>query len=138
MIPFETLPAGGKLSVMTIPSTGAEARDHLFLLSPLFPDAKLGPGLYHCPECAQVEGLLSFFPFLRSRLEVSYVDFPRPRAAIVPLVGPENQGCPVLVLGAGSVAPAGAKVGPAGRAFVSGAAAISAYLAAAHGISQPH
>ncbi|MBM3874654.1 MAG: DUF3088 domain-containing protein [Verrucomicrobia bacterium] len=123
---------------MASDTTGAGSRDHLFLLSPLFPDAKLGPGLYHCPECAQVEGLLSFFPFLRSRLEVSYVDFPRPRAAVVPLVGPENQGCPVLVLGAGSVAPAGAKVGPAGRAFVSGAAAISTYLAAAHGISQPH
>ena len=39
------------------------ARDHLFLLTPLFPDAKLGPGRYHCPECAQVEGLLSYFPY---------------------------------------------------------------------------
>jgi len=37
-------------------------RDHLFLLTPLFPDAKAGPGRYHCPECAQVEGLLSYFP----------------------------------------------------------------------------
>ena len=83
-------------------------RDHLFLLTPLFPDAKAGPGRYHCPECAQVEGLLSYFPYLRARLEVSYVNFPRPRPAVVALVGAENQGCPVLVL-AGE-APAGVKV----------------------------
>jgi hypothetical protein len=123
---------------MATDSPRSGTRDHLFLLTPLFPDAKLGPGLYHCSECAQIEGLLSFFPFLRSRIDVSYVDFPRPRSAVVPLVGPENQGCPVLVLGAGSTAPAGAKVGPSGLAFVSGAVAISEYLAAGHGISRPH
>ena len=123
---------------MATDSSVSGVRDHLFLLSPLFPDAKLGPGPYHCPECAQVEGLLSFFPFLRSRIDVSYVDFPRPRPAVVALVGPDNQGCPVLVLGAGSSAPTGAKVGPTGRAFVSGATAISEYLAGAHGISRPH
>lgn len=115
------------------------AADTLFLLTPLFPDAKAGPGRFHCPECAQVEGLLAYFPFLRSRLEVRYVDFPRPRPEVVALLGAENQGCPVLVLG--RAAPAGTKVqhhAATDRDFVSGYAAIAAYLAAAHGISQPH
>lgn len=114
-------------------------RDHLFLLTPLFPDAKAGPGRYHCPECAQVEGLLSYFPYLRDRLEVSYADFPRPRAEIVALVGAENQGCPVLVLG--GAAPGGFTVRhhvPTGRDFVSGYTEIAAYLAAAHGSSEAH
>jgi hypothetical protein len=114
-------------------------RDQLFLLTPLFPDAKAGPGRYHCPECAQVEGLLGYFPYLRGRLEVSYVDFPRPRPAVVALVGAENQGCPVLVL-AGDP-PADVKVlhhVPTGRNFISGYAGIAAYLAAAHGSSEAH
>lgn len=114
-------------------------RDQLFLLTPLFPHASLGAGLFHCPSCAQLEGLLSYFPFLRSRIEVSYVDFARPRPEIVALLGSENQSCPVLVLG-GAV-PAGMAVqhhAPTGRNFIAGAAAISVYLAAAHGISSPH
>lgn len=115
------------------------APDQLFLLTPLFPDPKAGPGLYHCPECAQIEGLLSYFPFLRSRVEVRYVDFPRPRAVVVALLGADHQGCPVLVLG--GAAPAGVAVqhhAPTGRNFVSGYPAIAGYLAAAHGISRPH
>lgn len=116
-----------------------KTRDHLFLLSPLFSDPAAGPGPFHCPSCAQIEGLLGFFPFLRSRLEVTYVDFARPRPAIIALLGAENQSCPVLVLG-GAV-PAGVTVQhhvPTNRDFVTGAPAIAAYLAAAHGISQPH
>lgn len=115
------------------------ARDQLFLLPPLFADAKAGTGRFHCPECAQVEGLLSYFPFLRARIDVSYVDFPRPRSEVIALVGAENQGCPVLVI-AGE-APATVTVqhhAPTGRNFVSGYAAIAAYLAAVHGISEPH
>ncbi len=115
------------------------ARDQLFLLPPLFADPKAGAGRFHCPECAQVEGLLSYFPFLRSRLEVNYVDFARPRSDVIALVGTENQGCPVLVLG--GTAPAQVAVrhhAPTGRNFVSGYAEIAAYLAAVHGISDPH
>ncbi|MDO9615024.1 MAG: DUF3088 family protein, partial [Bacteroidota bacterium] len=39
---------------------------------------------------------------LRNELEVTYVDFVRPRPAIVDLIGEENQGCPVLILEDGS------------------------------------
>ncbi len=115
------------------------ARDQLFLLPPLFPDPRAGQGPYHCPECVQVEGLLASFPFLRDRVEVRYIDFPRPRADVVALIGMENQSCPVLVF-AGEPPAGFAAAGRAtnGRSFASGYAAIAAAFAAAHGTSLPH
>ena len=70
--------------------------DQLFLLRADFADPALGPGAYHCTDCARIEGLLSYFPQLRTQLDVTYVDLPRPRAPIVELLGPEYQNCPVL------------------------------------------
>jgi hypothetical protein len=49
-----------------------------------------------------IEGVLSFYPQLRNELEITYVDFVRPRPAIVELIGEDNQGCPVLILEDGS------------------------------------
>lgn len=70
-------------------------RDILFLLSPAF-SSETG-GRQFCPDCMIVEGILATVPGLRDRLDIRYVDFPRPRQAIVDLVGPERQGCPLLV-----------------------------------------
>ncbi len=71
-------------------------RDVLYLLKEAFPD---GGGLpYFCPDCAYINGVLSYFPSLRHRLDIRYVDFPRPRQEIVDLIGLEHQGCPVLIL----------------------------------------
>ena len=112
--------------------------DILFLLQHDFRD---GPGApYYCPECAQLTGVLHYYPQLRQRLEVRHVDYPRPRAAVVALVGEANQGCPVLVLGAEAPAVvADVPIGVhGGRRFVSGAPAIGRYLAAVHGVGRPH
>ena len=121
-------------------TTTRMTRPKLFLLKPSFPDPKAGPGLCHCPHSAAVEGLLSFHPELRERLEVRYVDFPRPRPDVVALVGEANQSCPVLVLGeAAPAAVEGVPIGShQGRRFVSGAEAIGNYLSAAYGIARPH
>lgn len=71
----------------------------LFLLKADFQDANRADGKkYFCPECSPIEGLLSYYPRLRSELEVQYLDFSRPRPALVDLLGEENQSCPVLVL----------------------------------------
>lgn len=116
----------------------ARMTDQLFLLAHDFRD---GPGApYYCPECAQLNGVLHYYPQLRHRLDVRYVDYARPRAAIVALLGEANQGCPVLVLGADAPAtvpdvPIGTH---GGRRFVSGAQAIGRYLAAVHGVGRPH
>lgn len=73
-------------------------RDIVFLLKPDFSDRMHGQQPFFCPDSALVEGLLSFYPRLREQLDIHYVDFPRPRQAIVELLGEENQGCPVLVI----------------------------------------
>jgi len=114
------------------------ARDILFLLKEDFPD---GEGLpYFCPDCAIITGVLSYFPKLRHSLDVKYVDFPNPRKEIVELVGPTNQGCPVLVM---YKAPPMDAIGflngqHNGRYFISGAKAIALYWSYIHQISRPH
>ncbi len=74
-------------------------KDTLYLLRPGFFNAGVGP--LYCGDSLPVEGLLSFFPQLRSLLEVHYLDFPRPRAALVESLGEEYQGIPVLILADG-------------------------------------
>lgn len=69
--------------------------DILYLLNPSFL-SETGVRQF-CPDCMIVEGILATVPGVRQALEVRYVDFPRPRQAIVEAVGPEKQGCPLLV-----------------------------------------
>ena len=113
------------------------ARDTLFLLKGNFID---GGERYYCPECAQVEGVLSFYPELRSKLDVRYVDFARPRPEIVNMIGEANQSCPVLVVGSSDAAATqGIDAGDAnGKKFVAGAEQIGLYLAKAYGVAKPH
>lgn len=113
-------------------------RDVLYLLKEAFPD---GGGLpYFCPDCAYINGVLSYFPSLRHHLDIRYVDFPRPRQEIVDLIGLEHQGCPVLILS--SPPPMDAMqlmTGESkGRFFISGPKAISQYWSHVYGVSRPH
>ena len=109
----------------------------LFLLKPGFTDEKGGP--WFCPGCAGVEGFLKFAPSVEPRLDVRRIDFPRPRREIVELVGAENQSCPVLVLEKGAAVPPEGKVSAeTGRAFISGAEAISDFLGRTFGVVRPH
>lgn len=114
------------------------ARDILFLLKPGFFDGAEGP--FYCPESAEVNGVMQFFPELKDKLDVRFVDFPRPRREIVELIGEENQSCPVLVLAdPPSAAASDVEVLHAkGRWFVSGAGAIGNFLARVYGIGRPH
>jgi hypothetical protein len=113
-------------------------RDILFLLKHDFAD---GPGAaYYCPECAQLNGVLAYYPQLRHVLDVRYVDFPRPRKEILSLIGEANQSCPVLVIADGPPANVqGVEIGTHnGLHFVSGAEAIGHYLAQVQGVGKPH
>jgi hypothetical protein len=113
-------------------------RDRLFLLKPHFMDGGKGP--YYCPHCAQLVGLLEFYPTLKGQLDVRWLAFPRPRAELVELLGEEHQSCPVLVLGnAPSVPPASVPMQQAnGRWFIEGAEEIATYLAQMYGSGLPH
>ncbi len=111
-------------------------RPILFLLRAGFPDPKLGPGGFFCPECTAVTGLLWYYPEVAAALDIRQVDAPRPRPDVVALVGEEHQSCPVLVLPEGD-RPEGVPVAK-GRAFVSGPAAINAFLADRYGTARSH
>jgi Protein of unknown function (DUF3088) len=70
-------------------------KDILFLLTGDF--AADGAAHWFCPDCAPVEGLLAYYPWLREHLDIRYVEFPRPRLAMTALVGEAHQGCPTLL-----------------------------------------
>jgi hypothetical protein len=112
-------------------------KDKLFLLKPDFRKDDEGP--FYCPDCARMEGLLSYYPQLRGKLEVQQVGFAKPRAAIVAELGEAHQGCPVLILADGrQVTDKSLDVKQAnGRRFIDDEAHIRRYLAAAYGIGQP-
>ncbi len=111
-------------------------KDRLYLLKPNFFEQGKA---YFCPGCAQVEGMLSFYPGLRDRIEVLYVDFPRPRPRLVAEIGEENQGCPKLILGGEHSVPRRVVVGEAkGNRFISEPMEICRYLACAYGVGEPH
>lgn len=111
--------------------------DILFLLPANFED---GGAPWYCRECAEVRGLLSYYPQLCDQLVVREVAFARPRPAMVELLGAAHQNAPTLVIGdAAREVPAQVPVREAnGRRFVDNAKAIGEYLAAAYGIGRPH
>lgn len=111
-------------------------RDVLFLLRPGFFD---GGEPWFCAACAQVEGLLSFYPHLRQQLDVRYVDFAHPRQAIVAELGEQHQSCPVLVVKRRDLAALPDAVAtPAGVRFFAGATAIAAHFNRAYGTPLAH
>ncbi len=102
---------------------------------------KDGVGLpYFCPHCAEVSGVLGYFPELKYGLDIRYVDFDRPRKEIVELLGESHQSCPVLILaekpGLDALEMMTGQVN--GKFFVSGAKEIARYWSHIHGISRPH
>ena len=111
-------------------------KDRLYLLKPNFVDQGK---TYFCPGCALVEGMLSFYPGLREKIELHYIDFPRPRARLVAEIGEENQGCPKLILGGEHPVPQRVVASEAkGNRFISEAMEICRYLASAYGAGEPH
>lgn len=72
----------------------------LFLIKPGFTDSNRDSEgkLYYCPFCATLEGIIKYYPQLEKLIEINYVDFKRPRPAIIELIGEENQSCPVLII----------------------------------------
>jgi hypothetical protein len=113
-------------------------RDRMYLLKPNFTDKGTGP--FFCPGCARIEGMLSYYPALRDKIEIQYIDFQRPRPALVSELGEENQGCPKLILGdATRTIPSNVTVNQAkGRRFISDDFEICRYLAKTYGVGEPH
>ncbi|QYM78900.1 DUF3088 domain-containing protein [Horticoccus luteus] len=112
-------------------------RDHLYIIKSGFQHEGHGP--YYCPGCAEMVGLLEFYPELKEHVEIHWVDFARPRPELVELLGAENQSCPVLVLAAAPAnLPSGLIIHSAhGRSFIEGTREIGLYLAHVRGTGRP-
>jgi len=70
-------------------------KDQLFLLAPGFSE---GDERQYCPECAEMWGILSYYPAIKDSVDVIYQSITRPRSVLVSLLGEHNQNCPTLVL----------------------------------------
>jgi hypothetical protein len=110
-------------------------KDQLFFLPADFQD---DGAAWYCRECAEVRGLLTYYPQLSRQIDVQVLDFPRPRSRLVELLGEAHQNLPTLIVGdEGGPPPASAKQAK-GRFFFDDAASIGEYLAAKYGIGRPH
>jgi len=115
----------------------SQAKDRLFLLPAAWDDEGTD---WYCRECAEVRGLLAYYPQLAEHLDLQIVSRPKPRAAMVELLGEDNQNAPTLVIAdASRQLPDHVEVCEAnGRRFVNNARSIGEYLAEVYGISRPH
>lgn len=111
------------------------AKDQIFLIAPGFTDPKREDGPFICPYCNQVEGLLASFPELAASVQVTRLPFARPRLPVIALIGEDNQGLPVLVLG--NNPPADARQAN-GHYFIDDTRRILDLLAERHGFPKVH
>ena len=110
-------------------------KDILFILPAGFEE---GGTAWYCRECAEVRGVLAYYPQLADALDIRTVDFPRPRPAMVELLGEANQNAPTLIIGDPARVTDDVSVKEAnGRRFIDDAKSIGQYLAAAYGIGRP-
>lgn len=79
-------------------STEQPMRDCLYLLDPQFEDPDLPGRSFYCRDCVTIDGLLARFPDKASELEVIRIPYPRPRDAVIAVVGEAHQNLPLLVL----------------------------------------
>lgn len=113
------------------------ARADLFLLKAGFEDPAFPGSVFFDRYSTLLEGVLSAFPRLKSRVAIHRVDFERPRRKVIDLAGEGGQTLPRLVLPAG-VASRHATDEHDGRRSIAGASAIVAALVELYGIPPPH
>ena len=81
-------------------ATEPPMRDRLYLLDPQFEDPAYPGRSFYCRDCITIDGLLARFPGKASLLEVIRIPYPRPRDAVIAVVGEAHQNLPLLVLAA--------------------------------------
>lgn len=110
-------------------------RDTLFLLPPGF---EANGRREFCPECAEVWGLLAWYPALKETVDIVYVGISHPRAPITALLGPGQHNAPTLVLAPGSPRAPGVDYAQAqGRAYLPSARLIAKHFAGLYGTALP-
>jgi len=110
-------------------------RDTLFLLPPGF--AANGRREF-CPECAEIWGVLSWYPALKETVNIVYVGIEHPRPALTALLGDGRHNAPTLVLHADSERAPGVTYAEAnGHTYLPSARLIARHFAALHGTPVP-
>lgn len=70
-------------------------RDTLFLLPAGFKEEERWE---YCPKCAEISGVMAYYPAIKESVEVIYQEITKPRLQLVERLGDKNQNCPTLVL----------------------------------------
>ncbi len=110
-------------------------KDTLFLLPPGFEDNNRRE---YCPECAEMWGLLSWFPAIKEGLNIVYVPIEKPRAAMSAVLGDKNQNAPTLLLHADSPDFEGCGIMRyRGKRFINNAKDIGKYYSKRYGTPVP-
>lgn len=111
------------------------SRDTLFLLPPGF---EANGRREFCPECAELWGVLSWFPAIRETLDLVYVGIEHPRSPLVDRLGPGRHNAPTLVLGHDAPrAPGLAYYEDNGQSYLPSSRLIARHWAGLHGIPLP-
>jgi len=109
-------------------------RHILFLLPPGF---EANGRREYCPECAEMWGVLNYFPAIREALDIRYEPLGHPRPGLTSLLGEGVWNCPTLVLADGA-APAGDFAKTAnGRRYIANVRDIARYFAELYGTPVP-
>lgn len=106
-------------------------RDILFVLPPGFIDNNRRE---YCPECAEMSGLLAYFPAIKDALDIRHVGIDHPRHTITAVLGNGAFNAPTLVLAAKTILPPEIDFGVAnGRTYLDSIRTISALFAQRYG-----
>lgn len=107
----------------------------LYLLAPGFED---NDRREYCPECAEMWGVLSYFPAIKEAMNIRYMPIDRPRVPMVEMLGEAHQNCPTLVLDAKAEIPIDVRTKLAnGHTFIDNARDIGVYFAHNYGTPFP-
>ncbi len=113
-----------------------DERDRIYLLAPGFVGDD-GERQY-CPECAEVWGVLNYFPAIREALHIIYQPIDHPRPQLVAALGEGEWNCPTLILaGDVDVGPHAAVREANGVRFLDNARDIGKYFAYRYGTPLP-
>lgn len=108
-------------------------KDILFLLPPGFED---NDRREFCPECAELWGVLNYYPAIKEALEIRYVGIDHPRAPICDLLGDGRWNAPTLIVTAPEPDIIGLR-SDNGHAHLGSARDIAKYFARKFGTAMP-
>lgn len=110
------------------------ARDILFLLPPGFEaDARRE----YCPECAELWGLLHYFPAILQTVDIRHQPLGKPRPEMTAALGAGIQNCPTLVLDRSSPNGGTVRTAENGARYIDNARDIGRYYAERFGTPAP-